>query len=62
MDRPSFDIATFHAALDAQRIARGLSWRQVAEQAQVSPATLTRIVQGNHPNLDTSHCSSTDRV
>jgi transcriptional regulator with XRE-family HTH domain len=41
------------AALDAERQARGLSWRQVALEAEVSPSTLTRMQQGKSPDRNT---------
>ena len=40
------------AALDAQRIAQELTWKQVAGQAGVSPSTLTRMSQGRRPDVD----------
>jgi transcriptional regulator with XRE-family HTH domain len=46
------DIAVLYDALDAQRRARDLSWRQLAGEAGVSPSTLTRMAQGRHPDLD----------
>lgn len=47
-----FNIAGFHAALDAQRIARGLNWKDVSEQSGVSASTLTRMSQGRRPDVD----------
>lgn len=46
------DIAALHAALDAARAARGLTWRQTARTVGVSPSTLSRIGQGHRPDLD----------
>lgn len=40
-------------ALDSQRKEEGLSWRQLAKQAGVSPSTLTRMQQGKRPDVDT---------
>lgn len=51
-DRGRFDIAGFHAAIDAQREAKGLNWKDVAEQSGVSAATLTRMSQGRRPGVD----------
>jgi transcriptional regulator with XRE-family HTH domain len=48
----SFDNEKFYAALDAQRTARGLSWKQVADQSGVSASTLTRMAQGKRPDVD----------
>lgn len=50
--RGEFDIEGFHAALDAQRAAKGLNWKEVAEQSGVSPSTLTRMSQGRRPDVD----------
>lgn len=50
--RPRFDRERFHATLDAARTARGLTWRQAAAQAGVSPSTFTRIKDGHNPDVD----------
>lgn len=47
-----FDNAGFFAALDAERSARGKTWKQVAAEAQVSASTLTRMSQGKRPDVD----------
>lgn len=52
MAKGIFDLAAFHAALDSQRVAKGLAWKEVAEQAGVSPSTLTRMAQGRRPDVD----------
>ena len=52
MARRGFDVAAFHAALDAQRVAQGLTWKDVAEQSGVSASTLTRMSQGKRPDVD----------
>ena len=52
MARRGFDVAAFHAALDAQRAAQGLTRKDVAEQAGVSASTLTRMSQGKRPDVD----------
>lgn len=52
MSKGAFDVLGFHAALDSQRIAKGLSWKDVAERAGVSPSTLTRMSQGKRPDVD----------
>jgi len=41
------------AALDSERQARELSWRQLAAQAGVSASTLTRMQQGKAPDVNT---------
>lgn len=47
-----FDAAAFYAALDAQRAAKRLNWKQVAAEAGVSASTLTRMSQGKRPDVD----------
>jgi len=51
-DRGMFDAEAFFAAIDAQRQARGLLWKDVAEQAKISQSTLTRLSQGKRPDVD----------
>ncbi|GAA1252427.1 helix-turn-helix domain-containing protein [Prauserella halophila] len=46
------DLPRLHDALDAQRRARALSWRQLAEEAGVSPSLLSRMSNGQRPDLD----------
>jgi transcriptional regulator with XRE-family HTH domain len=50
--RGLFDVEGFFSALDSQRISRQLTWRQVASEAGVSASTLTRMSQGNRPDVD----------
>ena len=50
--RGHFDAAAFFAALDGQRRGRGLNWKQVADESQVSASTLTRMGQGRRPDVD----------
>lgn len=47
-----FDAQAFYAALDAERTARSLNWKQVAAQSGVSASTLTRMAQGKRPDVD----------
>jgi transcriptional regulator with XRE-family HTH domain len=47
-----FDAAAFYQALDAERIARRLNWKQVAAATGVSASTLTRMAQGKRPDVD----------
>lgn len=53
MAENQLDLEALVAALDAQRKAKGLSWRQVAKEAEVSPSTLTRMQQGKLPDVNT---------
>lgn len=52
MNKAHFDVAAFYAALDAQRRAHKMTWRQVAEATGVSASTLTRMAQGRRPDVD----------
>lgn len=47
-----FDASAFYEALDAQRQARKLNWKQVAAASGVSASTLTRMAQGKRPDVD----------
>jgi transcriptional regulator with XRE-family HTH domain len=47
-----FDNKGFFAALDAQRAARRMTWKQVAEESGVAASTLTRMAQGKRPDVD----------
>jgi transcriptional regulator with XRE-family HTH domain len=48
----SFDNEKFYAALDARRLGRGQTWKQVAHESGVSASTLTRMAQGKRPDVD----------
>ena len=52
MKRGRFDISGFFSALDATRIARGKTWKQVAGEAKISASTLTRMAQGSRTDVD----------
>jgi|ERR1700722_3185539 len=47
-----FDAAGFYGAIDSERQARKLNWKQVANQSGVSASTLTRMAQGKRPDVD----------
>lgn len=51
--KEQFHNEAFFNALDAHRLAKDLTWKVVAEKAQVSASTLTRIAQGKRPDVDT---------
>ncbi|RXH35248.1 XRE family transcriptional regulator [Bradyrhizobium nanningense] len=51
-DPAQFDVAALHAALDAERIARRLTWKDVSGESGVSASTLTRLSQGRRPDVD----------
>jgi transcriptional regulator with XRE-family HTH domain len=50
--RGAFDADAFYAALDMQRSARRITWKEVAQEAGVSASTLTRMKQGKRPDID----------
>ena len=50
--RGRFDAEAFYLALDAERRNRQHTWKRVAEEAQVSASTLTRMAQGRRPDVD----------
>lgn len=50
---PQLDVSALIAALNAEREARGISWRQLAKEAGVSPSSLTRMQQGKLPDVNT---------
>ncbi len=47
-----FDVAALHAALDAQRRSRHITWKNVADESGVSASTLTRLSQGRQPDVN----------
>lgn len=46
------NVPALYAALDAQRAATGLSWRQLAKDRGLSPSTFTRMANGHRPDVD----------
>jgi transcriptional regulator with XRE-family HTH domain len=52
MKKGTFDASAFFSALDAQRAARRLTWKDVAAESGVSASTLTRMAQGRRPDVD----------
>jgi transcriptional regulator with XRE-family HTH domain len=47
-----FDSEGFYAALNAERLSRQMTWKEVAEEAGVNASTLTRMGQGNKPDVN----------
>lgn len=47
-----FDAGAFYEALDRVRMAKALTWKQVAGESGVSASTLTRMAQGKRPDVD----------
>ena len=52
MPTGAFDVESFYSALDSQRLAQGLTWKEVSEQSGVSQPTLSRLSQGKRPDVD----------
>jgi transcriptional regulator with XRE-family HTH domain len=52
MAQSRLDVAALYVTLDSERQQRGLSWRQLAHDAGVGPSTLSRMAQGNRPDVD----------
>ena len=47
-----FDVTALHAALDSERRAHRLVWKDVAIQSGVSASTLTRLSHGRQPDVN----------
>lgn len=52
MAQAEVNVAALYAALDAERRERGLSWRRLARDVDVSPSTLSRMANGRRPDVD----------
>lgn len=49
----AFNLPAFVAALVAKQTRARISWREVSRQTGVASATLTRILHGKRPDVDT---------
>ena len=47
-----FDSAALYAALDEQRLERGFTWKQVADEIGVAVPTVMRTRQGGRMEVD----------
>jgi transcriptional regulator with XRE-family HTH domain len=47
-----FDRDAFYAALNAARLSRQKTWKDVAEESGVNASTLSRIGQGANPDVN----------
>lgn len=47
-----FDNEAFYAALNAVRLSRQMTWKEVASEAGVNASTLSRMNQGSKPDVD----------
>lgn len=52
MNQAHLNVAALYASLEAQRVASGLSWRQLAKEVGVSPSTFSRMANGLRPDVD----------
>jgi transcriptional regulator with XRE-family HTH domain len=52
MTRTKIDVQGLYAALDAERTARELSWRQLAKEIGVSPSLLSRLGNDQRPDAN----------
>lgn len=52
MAESRLDVRSLYLTLDSEREQRHISWRQVAHEAGVGPSTLSRMAQGNRPDVD----------
>ena len=50
-ESPTVDVQALHAALDAARAEKGLSWRQLAKDLGVSASTISRMANGLKPDV-----------
>lgn len=52
MAHARLNVGSLYAALDAERSARGISWRQLAKEVGISPSTLSRMANSHRPDVD----------
>jgi len=52
MPQSWLDVQALYVTLDSERRQRELSWRQLAQEAGIGPSTLSRMAQGNRPDVD----------
>jgi transcriptional regulator with XRE-family HTH domain len=48
----NFDNEAFYAALNAARLSRQMTWKDVAEATGVAASTLSRMAQGARPDVN----------
>jgi transcriptional regulator with XRE-family HTH domain len=46
------DVTSLHGALDRARASKDLSWRELARQIGVSASTMSRLAQGQNPDIN----------
>ena len=47
-----FDFQKFYQAVNARRLQRAASWRQVAREIGIGKSTLARMAQNKRPDAD----------
>jgi transcriptional regulator with XRE-family HTH domain len=52
MPEDRFDSDAFYAALNAARLSRQMTWKDVADATGVAASTLTRMGQGAKPDVN----------
>jgi|HubBroStandDraft_4_1064222.scaffolds.fasta_scaffold168492_2 transcriptional regulator with XRE-family HTH domain len=52
MPESHLDVGALYVTLDSERQQRHLSWRQLANEAGIGASTLSRMAQGNRPDVD----------
>jgi transcriptional regulator with XRE-family HTH domain len=52
MSETTIDVESLAAAMESRVKADGISWRQAAAQVGVSPSLLTRLRNGQRPDLE----------
>lgn len=52
MPKTRIDTAALQGALDQARLAKSLSWRQLAAESGVTPSLLSRLRNGYKPDAD----------
>src|SRR6266436_79315 len=52
MPEDRFDTDAFYSALNAARLSRQKTWKDVAEEAGVNASTLSRMGQGAKPDVN----------
>ena len=48
----SFDNEAFFSALNAERLSRQMTWKEVAQEAGIQASTLTRMGDGKNPDVN----------
>jgi transcriptional regulator with XRE-family HTH domain len=48
----TFDNEAFFSALNAERLSRQMTWKEVAQEAGIQASTLTRMSDGKNPDVN----------